>query len=101
MRNQYYIGGKLFNVNESYEGKSIEQQLAALMQGETMETKGKAMVYTERKEGVLPETDIRSDKWELAQDAHEYVTRSNIAKRDETPKEVKSTSETTEGTTEK
>lgn len=101
MRKQYYREKNLLSINESVEGRSLEQQLAALMQGEKMETKGKSLIYTERKDGVLPETNIRSDRMELAQEALDYVTRTEIAKRDEAPKKgtENSTGESIEGTT--
>lgn len=102
---------RLLKINNSYEGKSIEKQLQAMMAGEAIETKGKSMIYTEKKEGVLPETDIRSDRFKLAQDAVDYVNKTNIAKRDELNKKEQegkkeggvegkqaSTSETIQGT---
>lgn len=87
-------------VNNSFEGKTIEEQLRALMAGETIETKGRPMVYTEKKDGVMAETNIRSDRFQLAQDANDYVVKSNVAKRDALKKEAEktSTSETTQGT---
>lgn len=95
-------------VNQSFEGETIETQLKRMMDGETIETKGKPLLYTEKKDGVLPETNIRSDRFQLAQDAIDYVNRSNIAKRDEFAKQTEEktnqgtenqiTGKTTEGT---
>lgn len=72
----------LIKRNETYEAKSIEQMLADKMAGETIELGGKALLYTDRKDGVLPETNIRSDRFELAQDALDTVERTRRAKRD-------------------
>lgn len=41
------------------------------------------MLYTERKDGVLPETDIRTDRFEVAQEAMGKVEKSIKAKREE------------------
>ena len=40
------------------------------------------MVYTERKDGVLPAYDPRTDRFEIAVDAMDRVTASRLAKRD-------------------
>ena len=39
-------------------------------------------IFTERKDGVLPQTDIRTDRFDIALEAMDKVNRSNIAKRD-------------------
>lgn len=88
---------RLLKINDSYEAKSIEQEIRAMMDGETIETKGKQMLYTDKKDGVLPETNIRSDKFALAQQAKDYVTRTEIARRD-APTVETSTNEPTQGT---
>lgn len=72
----------IFHRNKTYEGKSIEQQIAERMEGENIELGGKALLYTERKDGVLPETNIRSDRMDLAMMALDTVTRTHRAKRD-------------------
>ena len=47
------------------------------------------MIYTEKEQGVLPEYDIRTDKWEIAQNAMDVVHATNIAKSKELSKENK------------
>lgn len=90
--------------NESYEAKSIEKQLQAVMAGEQIEMGGRQLIYTERAEGVKPETNIRSDRFKIAQDATEYVNKTNIAKREafdkakEGTKRETSAGESTQGT---
>lgn len=67
-----------------------------VMDGETLETKvnrivnnkepikdGAPLIYTERKEGVKAEMNIRTDRWELALDAMDKVNADKIAKRTE------------------
>lgn len=56
--------------NTSYEGEPIEAQLVRMMtNGEGLENALTQKIYTERKEGVLPELNIRTDRFELAVDA--------------------------------
>lgn len=68
---------------ESREGETIEHKLARMMQngadlGETGE-----MIFTERNDGVIPETDIRSDRHEIAVDAADAMSQLHLTKRDE------------------
>lgn len=46
------------------------------------------MIYTERSKGVLPETDIRTDRWEVAQQAMDKVAGAKRAKREERMKSI-------------
>ena len=43
--------------------------------------KGAPIIYTERKDGVLPAYDIRTDRWEIAQKAMEVNQKAISAKR--------------------
>ena len=43
-------------------------------------TDGAPIIYTEKKDGVLPQYDIRTDKWEIAQSAMDLANASKIAK---------------------
>ena len=43
-------------------------------------TDGAPIVFTEKKDGVLPQFNIRTDKWEIALDAMDKVQASRIAK---------------------
>lgn len=68
---------------KTFEGESIERQIERLLtSGEKIESISPLM-YTERKEGVLPETNIRTDKMLIAQRAMGEVSKSYIAKRQE------------------
>ena len=40
-------------------------------------------IFTERNDGVLPETDIRSDRHEIAVEAADAMSKLHLAKRDE------------------
>lgn len=86
MRNQ----GKI-KKNETYEGKSLEEALADKIAGEEIELGGKALLYSERKDGVLPITNIRTDRWDIAMMALDSVEKARIAKRDSSGKTLDKT----------
>lgn len=69
-------------VNESYEGESIEYKIQRLVKNKEPLDGSVPLTYTERKDGVKPELNIRTDRWEIAADAMDKVSKSNIAKRD-------------------
>lgn len=67
------------------EGQSIEQQIRlAVANNEPIDATA-PMIYTEKSKGVQPEYDIRTDRWEMAQDATDKFTASERAKRDNAP----------------
>lgn len=80
------IKGKIQR-NEMYEGESIEQVIQKRMTGAEVEIGGKTMIYTDRKDGVVPITNIRSDRFEIAQMALDSVERNRIARREAMYKE--------------
>ena len=60
--------------NKPFEGKSIERELEDLQNSGTPLQRGIVnMFYSRRKDGVLAESNIRTDKWQLAQNAMEKV----------------------------
>lgn len=77
---------RLLKVNTSVEGNTIEEQLQKIMTGESIDLKGRGMIYTERKDGVLPQTNIRTDRFDKAMEALDYVARTHITKRNESIK---------------
>lgn len=65
---------------EPYEGESIEMKVSKLIENNEPITDGAPIIYTEKKDGVLPQYDIRTDKWEIAQSAMDLANASKIAK---------------------
>ena len=61
-----YIFEKM-GFNDPYEGNSIEGKCAKLIENNEPITDGAPIIYTERKDGILPAYDIRTDRWEIAQ----------------------------------
>lgn len=71
------------NVNESYEGVTIERKLERMLTNGEPIGDGANIVYTERKDGVRPEMDIRTDRWEHAVDARDKWAKSKLATREQ------------------
>lgn len=91
-------------INNLYEAEPLEVKLRRKMKGgkvdeEEGEGKTWAIAYTEKKDGVRPEYDIRTDRFEIAREAMETLEKGiqlsysdpNSAKAEETE-----TGETTE-----
>lgn len=75
----------LIRVNKTQEEEALIHQLRKV---KTMGDQGfvtKGLMYSERKDGVLPEFDIRTDKWEVAQNAANVASKNEIAKRGGAP----------------
>lgn len=71
-----------FNTNATNIGCSIEEKIRkARAQGLDSE-QTMPMIYTDAKDGVLPQHDIRTDRQELALEAIDHYQASDIAKRD-------------------
>lgn len=69
---------------KSFKGETIEQKLRRITNNKEPITDGGSQpIYSERKDGVLPEYNIRTDRMEAALDAMDYIQRSNIAKREQ------------------
>lgn len=69
-------------VNKSYQGESLEDKLERIIQQKEPIKDGAPLVFTERKMGVLPEYNIRTDRFVIAIDAMNAVQKSTIAKRE-------------------
>lgn len=66
--------------NNSYEGERIEQKVERFVNGGEPITDGAPLIYTDREDGVKPEYNIRTDRWDIGLEAMDYVTRSERAK---------------------
>lgn len=72
-----------FEVNNSVEGESIEKKIERITENREPISDSSPVIYTERKDGVLPAYDIRTDRWEIAIEAMDKVSKTHLAKRDE------------------
>ena len=74
---------------DTYAGETIENKVNKILTQNEPIADGAQLNYTERKDGVRPEYDIRTDRFEHAIDAMDRVSKSHIAKREERLKAVK------------
>lgn len=65
---------------EVYEGEPIEKKCARIIENNEPITDGAPLVFTKRADGVRPEFNIRTDKWDIAQEAMEKVTEAKKSK---------------------
>ena len=63
------------------EGETIEDKCKRLVESREPIKDGAPILYTERKDGVLPAYDIRTDRWEIAQEAMDKNRKAIDAKR--------------------
>lgn len=72
---------KPFETNYEFQvGERIETKISRITENNEPITDGAPIIYTKREDGVLPAYDIRTDRWEIAQQAMEAVNQANIAK---------------------
>lgn len=69
--------------NESYEGERLETKIERIVNNKEPITDGAPIIYTERKDGVKPETNIRTDRFDIALDAMDVVSRTYRGRRAE------------------
>lgn len=70
--------GSINNPDLTYEAEPREVKLRKIISGEAsnMEDGVFPTIYTEKKDGVLPEYDIRTDRFEVAIDAIDKINQS-------------------------
>lgn len=69
--------------NNSSEGETIEQKVDRVVNNKEPITDGAPIIFTERKDGVMPGFDIRTDRFEVAIEAMDKLDSANKAKRQE------------------
>ncbi len=97
---KYSIKNKTFlHINISVEGETIEQKVDRIVNNKEPIKDGAPEIYTERKEGVRPSTNIRTDRWEVAIEATDIIAKSYEARREQRglKKEPDGEPESTEG----
>ena len=76
----------LLKVNDAYEAISIEQKNEKIMNAKEPIDETAPIIYTERKHGVQPEYNIKTDRFDVALKAMDKVSKSIEARRDEKAK---------------
>lgn len=67
--------------NEAEEGETIEMKVERVTRDNEPISDGAEIIYTERKHGVRPEYNIRTDRFDMAVDAMDKVSKNAILKR--------------------
>ncbi|AXH73495.1 MAG: hypothetical protein [Microviridae sp.] len=70
------------NRNKGYQGETIEGKVRRILSNKEPITDGAPIIYTERKDGVLPSYNIRTDRFEVAVEAMQGISKQHIAKRE-------------------
>ena len=64
------------------EGEPIEHKMERILSNKEPITDGAPEIFTEKKDGVGAEYNIRTDRWELATEAMDLKLRNDVAKAD-------------------
>lgn len=75
-------------VNTGYKGERLEEKIHRIVNNKEPIVDGAPIVYTERKKGVEPQYNIRTDRFEIAVEAMDKVQKSKMAKREERGKSL-------------
>jgi len=76
------VNNTKFNINKSVEGERIEQKVERITINKEPIKDGAPLIYTDRKDGVQAGYNIKTDRFEIAVEAMDKVTKSTLAKRD-------------------
>jgi histidinol dehydrogenase len=75
-------------VNAATEGETMEQKINRIVNNKEPIKDGAPITYTERKDGVRPEFDIRTDRFEIALDATDTIAKTHLTKRQQAMEEL-------------
>lgn len=65
------------------EAKSLEETIEAMIHSNEKPDMAESPIFTERSEGVRPETNIRTDRMEMAIEATDMITKTALAAREQ------------------
>lgn len=68
---------------EYEEGESIEEKVRRVVETKEPIEDGAPLIYTPKEDGVVAAYNIRTDRWEIAQDAMNIKYKAEIAKSKE------------------
>ena len=82
---------------DDYKGLSIEDRCKILLEtGEPIKDTT-PLIFTPKEKGVMPQYDVRTDKWDIAQNAMDRVNKERIAKGQQPPREEVKKEDTAQG----
>lgn len=67
-------------MNQSVEGVCMEENLRRISEAKTGIAQQFEMIYTDRRDGVLPQYDIRTDRFEIAREAKDKLNKFEASK---------------------
>lgn len=73
---------------DTIEGEILEKKIQRIMDEKTPIEDSAPIIYTERKNGINPAHDVRTDRFDLALEAMEIETKNRIATNEENFKDV-------------
>lgn len=73
---------------ECFNGESIEEKVERVVNNGEPITDGAPIIYTEKKDGVMPEYNIRTDRFDVAMDAVDKMNKARIAQREKIAKDA-------------
>lgn len=84
------------NEEDYEEGERIEDKIQRMTENnEPIKDGGAPMIYTPKSSGVIAAYNIRTDRWEIAQEAMSKAYASDIAKAKQYGEKQENTAETT------
>lgn len=75
----------------TYEGETIENKVRRIVDNKEPINDGAPIIYTMKADGVIKAYNIRTDRWEIAQDAMDAVNKTIIAKSEGAPTKTEPT----------
>ena len=76
-----FIKTTSLEINQGYQAETIEQKVDRIKNNNEPISEAAPLIYTERKDGVQPEYNIRTDKMEVALDAMIVASEKRKADR--------------------
>lgn len=76
------LGGTGLDINNSYIAESLEEKIMRKLNNGEPTDEGVELIFTEKADGVNQAYDIRRDKFEIALDATDGMSRTKTAKGD-------------------
>ena len=83
---------------ETFEGESIEEKVERVTLNNEPISDGAPLIYKERKEGISAGANIKTDRFEIAIEAMDKVSKSKVAKRESVEIENSSEDESIQAT---
>lgn len=80
-------------VNRNEQGERIEKVVQRMLSNKEPIKDGAPLTYQERSEGINPDYDIRTDRFEQAVEAMDIRTKGQLAKREENQRKTKEAKE--------